>query len=255
MSFKLDKNILAQAMSDEKRAKDIIDYLNEAVDNELDKPCNEMDAEFIDECIRIIEAIEEGDFESIAEEPSENEEIISVSDKDSAKEQTNTDKPKTRTVIRFRRILAVAAVLAIAITATLQAFPAIADDIREYFSHISELLFNAADEGEEDNIRMIQVFEKEGASVNTDIHSKDEIDLSGYVVGVWYDNEDDTEMNLSQPDEIIPLCKCTVREPVLVTDNEGNKIFEVVVSYGDNATTIEYNLIDDTIGEKNEKNQ
>lgn len=78
MSFKLNQNILVEAMSDEQRARDIIEYLNEAIDNELDKPYDEMDTDFIDECVRIVAAIEEGDFESIAEEPSEDEKIISI---------------------------------------------------------------------------------------------------------------------------------------------------------------------------------
>ncbi|MBQ9517803.1 MAG: hypothetical protein IJI47_02515 [Eubacterium sp.] len=237
MDVRVNERTISKALNDEKFKAELIEYLNSVVDEELEKG-EHMDTDLITDCTEMIFELDEGDIDSIIADEKSSENIINF---EQAKRSAEKAKPK-HTVIRMRRIIVVAAILMILGTVT----TAFADDIIDYFTYISQLLFSAADEsGEESNVRMIWYFEKDGTNVNYNIHSEDEIDLSQFEIGVWYEQELNTEIDLSKPDEVVPISECTVKEPRKTVDDEGNPILVVVIVYRDTSTEIEYRLIDE----------
>lgn len=147
MSIKLDKDTLQRVLSDKEYEQELIELLNSAIDSELLKSDDEIDLEYIDECVDILNAIQDGELESVIEKLSEEEKTEETKSNVIKFEQEK--KPTTRKVVRLRRIIAVAAIIMIAGTITLQAFPAIADNVKSFFVYVTERLWDVADKSDD----------------------------------------------------------------------------------------------------------
>ena len=220
MSLKINQSIIQEILSEKGFFDELEEYLNGVIDSELEKSESEMDTELIDECLRILACVEEGDF-SFIDEAFENEKII--------KFETKEQKTTKRTVIRLRRIIAVAAILMIAGTITMQAFPAVADQVKSYFMEVFEDLFGTAEEsyvGDTDTVEL----EVEPLMLPT-IDDVSEANLEGVTIYAVAADGSSKEVSLSD---------CNVGETKIRTDEDGERYASVLVSYDGASVELKY---------------
>ena len=219
MAMKLDKTVLSEILSDEQSLNELKEYLNAAIDSELEKSVDDMDTDLIDDCVRIVEAIDEGNISSLFETPVENEIIISLANNSnivesktqSAAQNTQSPAKATRTVIRFRRILAVAAIMMILGTVTIQAFPAVATNVKTFFEQMVDNLWNTSNESE---LEPTEEGEKQ-------------------ILGIDVELPDDASVEVKDIDEVKSIMKNSTYYAFDVDDNK------IEIDY--NKLTVKYN--------------
>ncbi|MBR2277715.1 MAG: hypothetical protein IJ872_00725 [Eubacterium sp.] len=183
MSLKMDKSILSEFLSDEKFVNELVEYLNSAIDKELEKSDEDMDTSLIDDCVRILSAIDEGDFAAITDDESSSEKVINFA---KAKEQTE-QKNTTHKVIRFRKVLVIAAVVAVISTVSLQVFPGVANSVKSFLNQAVDSLWHTSDES---------------ASEPT---SQGEAEIFGIEV-IFPDDEDENVKDLAEAKDLMSRC-------------------------------------------------
>ncbi|MBQ9516556.1 MAG: hypothetical protein IJR60_00580 [Eubacterium sp.] len=228
MSLKLDINILNELLSDEKLKSELVEYLNKAIDAELEKSDEEMDTDLIDECVQIITAIEEGNINSLTDEVSTNKTIINFAQE---KEKVEAAQPK-RIAFRARKVLAIAAVVAIVSTISLQVFPGVANDVKSFFNQMVDSLWHTADESAttaegEKQIMGIDVIFPDDAT--DEVKSLDEAKALMSKCTFYAYDEDGKQIELAASD-----CKFNYTQ----TENEGRQCIIVAVGYRGSAETV-----------------
>ena len=132
MNVKVNESIFNIVLNDEIFKSELIEFLNEVVDAELEKG-DEMDADLIEDCTEIIFDLENG-YEVMEFEREKAEKIIRLFN-------NKTEKKK----INYKKVLIAAIAAIMAMTATTTVF---ADEIN-YFLHQIVDIINEVSEGEE----------------------------------------------------------------------------------------------------------
>ncbi|MBQ8980019.1 MAG: hypothetical protein IJ077_00225 [Eubacterium sp.] len=231
MSLKMDKSILSEFLSDEKFVSELVEYLNSAIDKELEKSDEDMDTSLIDDCVRILSAIDEGDFAAITDDESSSEKVINFA---KAKEQTE-QKNTTHKVIRFRKVLVIAAVVAVISTVSLQVFPGVANSVKSFLNQAVDSLWHTSDES---------------ASAPT---SQGEAEIFGIEV-IFPDDEDENVKDLAEAKDLMSRCtyyaydESDVKTEIAfkdmtvkytqTTDDNGKQCILVAVGYRGAAETV-----------------
>ena len=233
MSIKLDKDTLQRVLSDKEYEQELIGLLNSAIDSELLKSDDEIDLEYIDECVDILNAIQDGELESVIEKLSEEEKTEETKSNVIKFEQEK--KPTTRKVVRLRRIIAVAAIIMIAGTITLQAFPAIADNINEFLEKLKNNVLQAVKESDNgvNEGYSIMLYVPDDDSF-TDINNKDEInDKLRQIVVVLLDEDE-------KPIREVDIKDCVIKQTE--GERDGMQYVSVTIAYGKKSTTIRFDI-------------
>ena len=132
MNVKVNESIFNIVLNDEIFKSELIEFLNEVVDAELEKG-DEMDADLIEDCTEIIFDLENG-YEVMEFEREKAEKIIRLFN-------NKTEKKK----INYKKVLIAAIAAIMAMTATTTVF---ADEINDFLHQIVDII-NEVSEGEE----------------------------------------------------------------------------------------------------------
>lgn len=218
MSIKVDRNILLEILSDETFKKELDEYLNDIIDKEIEKADN-MDTELVDDSISILSALENDDYENAISNISSNDKIVRFCHR-----KTSSNAKKAR------QFAAVITLVLISAGVTIQSYPALANDIIDFFSKVTYSLGLSADESAEGNIECSYIRFDAPDYITDHINSIDDIDLSDFKFYAVDFDGNETE---------IPLSKCKVNNQI-TKDNENNDCVIVTVSYAGASTLITF---------------
>lgn len=220
MNIKLTSKNINDIFDDESFKHELIQYLNDTIDNELEKGDN-MNTGLIDDCIDTLDRLQ-----------SENNIAptlrLVLTEKQVIKYCHKNAKPTNK---NYRKA-AVAACFIILLSSgvMLSTNPVIAQQTKEFFSDIISALSITADQsknGTEPNISSIYARFPEGTSFF--VQSEDDIDLSKMQIFAIYKDNTEREIKLSN---------CTVN----ITKKENSSEILVVIAYDGCAFSVIYTL-------------
>lgn len=219
MEFTVTEKSILSLLNDKKQNKEIIRFLNQIIDEEIEK--DSPDCDLIDECIDAIDEIQ-------AEENSQPALRLVLTKKQVMKYcRRHTQNSNT-----VKSVIAAALVLIMGGTAVFNASPALAETVKSFFETIVSTLqeLSAETKSDEDSdISSIHASLDENSNlIITDI---DDIDEEKLIVTAVY--SDKTERN-------IPISKCKISKTLEHTD-EGSYVL-VAISYDGCACSIAFEV-------------
>ena len=215
MNTQIQKESLVCAIKDCFSCRDIVDFLNEIIDNELEKDFCEIDCALIDECTKAIESLQSLESENT---PLSEKNIIRFCKRKNAR-------------LSASRAVAVASILLIiAGVTTFSVSPAFAENTKEFFNEII-LLIEKGQENEEHIEKLSSIYVTLPSDSDLSVKSPDDINFDDITVTAVFN--DNTE-------KVIENEKCRINKTVKAQDGK-NYVF-VTVSYGDCSCVVVYNL-------------
>ena len=222
MEVNVNAAILRDILDDEKYKTELIEFLSEIVDEELEKGSH-MDTALVTDCTEMIFELENG-YEALNLERESANKIIKFCHRE------------TRNKNGFKTVAAVIAILLIAHTTTYYTLPAYAEVVDTFVEQVMDLLRNTSEKTDDGSSIYSELILEEPDGFDNRISSPEEADLKGFKVYAVDFDGNKTE---------IPLSNCLIEKQL--TDDNGTKKLEVAVSYK-GCTEITYYII--TQGEK-----
>ncbi|MBR2277938.1 MAG: hypothetical protein IJ872_01865 [Eubacterium sp.] len=218
MNVKVNESILNIVLNDEIFKSELIEFLNEVVDAELEKG-DEMDTDLIEDCTEIIFDLENG-YEVMEFEREKAEKIIRLFN-------NKTEKKK----INYKKVLIAAIAAIMAMTATTTVF---ADEIN-YFLHQIVDIINEVSEGEDFDDKYISLIFVPPDGAPTTVKSKKDINLEGYYCVVFCENGDEKTVPISD-------CQTIIKK---TTGDDGKKKYTVAAYYKGAKGAISFDIEED----------
>ncbi len=216
MDLTVNSRIITDIFNDEKSFDEIIDFLNEIIDAELEK--ENPDCDLIDDCINAIDEIQN--------EMNIYPALRLVSSK---KRVMAYCRNKSKNSPALRAVIAACLVMIMSGAVALNASQALAENVKEFFETIISTVFDSADDTENDmEISSIYASYKG----NTDnINDENDIDKNEFEI---------TAILSDGSEKKIPIKSCKVDKTLKHTKN-GDFVF-VSISYKGSACTMAFEI-------------
>ena len=215
MNITVNREIVSALYSDKAYYKELEEYLNTVIDEEIDKG-DDMNTDLIDECINALDKLENGNISPAAEIKDREDKIIRFCHKKTAE-----------TAVHLKRATAASIILIIAGSAVIKTNPVLAQQAKDFFTYIAQMLGVAADDTVNENSKVKALYGELDSDINLNVKGEEDIDLSKIKVIALYENNRQEE---------IPIEKCTV-----TTSEESGKLI-LIISYDGCAFSICYTL-------------
>lgn len=216
MDLTVNSRIITDIFNDEKSFDEIIDFLNEIIDAELEK--ENPDCDLIDDCINAIDEIQN--------EMNIYPALRLVSSK---KRVMAYCQNKSKKSPALRAVIAACLVMIMSGAVALNASPALAENVKEFFETIISTVFDSADDTENDMAISSIYASYKG---NTDnINDENDIDKNEFEI---------TAILSDGSEKKIPIKSCKVDKTLKHTKN-GDFVF-VSISYKGSACTMAFEI-------------
>jgi len=218
MNITVNKNILTSLLDNEISNKEIIDFLNEMIDNEIEN--ENPDCDLIDDCINAIDEIQ-----------SDNNIHPVLKLVLTKKQVLNYCKRHSRNNHAVKAVIAACMVLIIAGVSAYNASPAFAENVKSLFETVVTALRFTSSETENGNETISSIYATLPDDTQHTVSSIDEVDLSKIKVTAVYNDASERDVEWSD---------CKVTKTVEHTD-QGSFVL-VVISYDGCACTIAFEM-------------
>ncbi|MDD6728415.1 MAG: hypothetical protein PUE08_04245 [Eubacteriales bacterium] len=215
MNITVSKEIIDYVCNDDLFSAELEKYLNAVIDEEIDKG-DDMDTDLIDDCVNILDELENGGISSAVQFITNENKVIRF-----------CRKGTSSTRIRFQRAVAAIAILAVGSAALYNASPALAQQAKDFFSYVAEALGIAADRTENENSQIKSLYGELSDDIDLTVRNENDIDLSKINVIAVYDDGSQKE---------IPIKNCEI-----TTTQESEKVI-LIISYDGCAFSIAFEI-------------
>lgn len=216
MDLAVNSRIITDIFNDEKSFEEIIDFLNEIIDTELEK--ENPDCDLIDDCINAIDEMQ-----------SEMNIYPALKLVASKKRVMAYCKNKSKKSPALKAVIAACLVMIMSGAVALNASPALAENVKEFFETIVSTVFDSAN-GTKDDINISSIYASYGANADN-IKSENDIDENKFEVTAVLKNGSEKK---------IPIKDCKVDKSLERTKN-GDYVF-VSISYKGSACTMAFEI-------------
>ena len=216
MDFTVNSRIITDIFNDEKSFEEIIGFLNEIIDAELEK--ENPDCDLIDDCINAVDEIQ-------------NEMNIYPALKlvASKKRVMAYCRNKSKISPALKAVIAACLVMIMSGAVAMNVSPAFAEGVKEFFETIVSTVFDSSNDTENDT-NISSIYASYGGNVNN-IKSENDIDENKFEI---------TAVHADGSEEKVSIKSCKVDKSLEHTEN-GECVF-VSISYKGSACTMAFEI-------------
>ncbi|MFR5875401.1 MAG: hypothetical protein ACLUFN_02815 [Eubacterium sp.] len=219
MDFTINEKTLCNLLNDELYSNEIVSFLNSVIDEELEK--DDMDCDFIDECINAIDEITEYYNSAPAIRLMLTEKRV-----------MSYCKKHSRNNGAVRAVIAACLVMVIGGTALFHTSPAVAKSSKEFFEVVISSLQQMADITDSNDSTISSIYASFPENTVFKAKDIDSIDLSEIKITAIYNDNSTKE---------IPISDCKITKSI-EKDENNKSVALVVIAYNGCACSVVYQI-------------
>lgn len=218
MELTVNKSILSSLLNDEAEYSEIIAFLNEIIDDEIEK--DNPDCDLIDDCVNAIEALE------AERNPQPFVRLVLTE-----KQVVHYCKRHSRSSSAVKSVIAAGIVLVLGTAVMLNTTPAIAENVKALFEVIASALLDVSSDTEVGYDDLSSIYASLSEDSNLIVNDIDDIDVSKISVTAVYNDASERKIDISD---------CTVRKDLKQTAN--GEFIVVTISYNGCACSMAFEI-------------
>lgn len=218
MNITVNKSTVRTLLNDEVSNREIIDFLNEIIDTEIEK--DEPDCDLIDDCINAIDEIQ------LNSNLQPTLRLVLTK-----KQVLNYCRHHSKNNNAVKAVVAACMVIIISGVTVLNTSPALAEEVKSFFATVISALQTASEETENGNKAISSIYATMPDDTPLKVSSIDEVDISKIKVTAVYDDASEHDVEIKN---------CSVTKTTEHTD-KGSFVL-VTISYDGCACTIAFEL-------------